>query len=294
MGGFVKVQKTTAYFSRYQVKFKRRREGKTDYYARKRLICQDKNKYNTPKYRLIVRFTNKDIITQIAYARIAGDFITCAAYAHELPRYGLKVGLTNYAAAYCTGLLIARRVLKKLNLDQIYEVNAEVQEEYLVEPKDGEPDPLRVYLDVGLSRTSTGTKLFGVLKGACDGGLNIPHGTKRMIGSGDEGLDGDTLRKYIFGGHVAEYMKLLRDEDEDRFKRQFSRYIKLGISEDNMEAMYKKTHAAIIADPSPAAKKAYKGKPKRHGSKPLTLEQRRANVAEKKRDFLEGLEAMAE
>ena len=34
----------------------------------------------------------------------------CAAYAHELPRYGVKVGLTNYSAAYCTGLLLARRV----------------------------------------------------------------------------------------------------------------------------------------------------------------------------------------
>jgi len=34
----------------------------------------------------------------------------CAAHSHELPKYGLKVGLTNYAAAYCTGLLLARRV----------------------------------------------------------------------------------------------------------------------------------------------------------------------------------------
>lgn len=47
---------------------------------------------------------------QIAYARIEGDIIICAAYSHELPRYGVKVGLTNYAAAYCTGLLLARRV----------------------------------------------------------------------------------------------------------------------------------------------------------------------------------------
>jgi len=31
-------------------------EGKTDYYARKRLITQDKTKYNSPKYRLVVRF----------------------------------------------------------------------------------------------------------------------------------------------------------------------------------------------------------------------------------------------
>jgi len=40
-------------------------EGKTDYYARKRLVVQDRNKYNTPKYRLIVRFTNKDVICQV-------------------------------------------------------------------------------------------------------------------------------------------------------------------------------------------------------------------------------------
>lgn len=32
------------------------------------------------------------------------------AYSHELPRFGIKLGLTNYAAAYATGLLLARRV----------------------------------------------------------------------------------------------------------------------------------------------------------------------------------------
>ncbi|KAK8292422.1 hypothetical protein V6Z11_D06G121800 [Gossypium hirsutum] len=62
---FVKAQKTKAYFKRYQVKFKRRREGKMDYQAKSRLINQDKNKYNTPKYCLVARFTNKDIIAQI-------------------------------------------------------------------------------------------------------------------------------------------------------------------------------------------------------------------------------------
>merc|ERR1712029_1325951 len=117
---FVKVVKSKAYFKRFQVKFRRRREGKTDYYARKRLVVQDKNKYNTPKYRMIVRTSNKDICCQIAYARLEGDRILAAAYSHELPHYGLKVGLTNYAAAYCTGLLLARRVLKKLNLDGAY------------------------------------------------------------------------------------------------------------------------------------------------------------------------------
>uniref|UniRef100_A0A2I3S0X7 60S ribosomal protein L5 n=2 Tax=Pan TaxID=9596 RepID=A0A2I3S0X7_PANTR len=56
--GFVKVVKNKAYFKRYQ--------GKTDYYAQKRLVMQDKNKYSTPKYRMIVRVTNRDIICQIA------------------------------------------------------------------------------------------------------------------------------------------------------------------------------------------------------------------------------------
>ncbi len=50
---------------------------------------------------------------QIVYARIEGDKVLNAAYAHELPRYGVKVGLTNYAASYCTGLLLARRVILK-------------------------------------------------------------------------------------------------------------------------------------------------------------------------------------
>ena len=64
--------------------------------------------------RLIVRFSNKDIICQIAYARVYGDVIVESAYSHELPKYGVKVGLTNYAAAYCTGLLVARRILHKV------------------------------------------------------------------------------------------------------------------------------------------------------------------------------------
>ena len=46
--------------------------------------------------------TRQDIICQVAYATLAGDIVVCAAYAHELPRYGLKVGLTNYSAGMTT------------------------------------------------------------------------------------------------------------------------------------------------------------------------------------------------
>ena len=56
-------------------------------------------------------------LVQIAYAKIEGDHIVAAAYSHELPKYGITVGLTNYAAAYCTGLLLARRVRDAICLE---------------------------------------------------------------------------------------------------------------------------------------------------------------------------------
>ena len=173
---FVKLVKNKAYFKRYQVKFRRRREGKTDYFARKRLVIQDKNKYNTPKYRMIVRTSNKDICCQIAYARLEGDRVVAAAYSHELPRYGVKVGLTNYAAAYCTGLLLARRVLNKFGLDKVYEGQTEVDgEHFMVEDVDDGPGAFRACLDVGLARTSTGARVFGAMKVGIGFTCSMPH-----------------------------------------------------------------------------------------------------------------------
>jgi len=286
--GFVKVVKNKAYFKRYQVKFKRRREGKTDYQARRFLVVQDKNKYNTPKYRMIVRFTNKDIICQIAYAKIEGDYIVCAAYSHELSNYGVKVGLTNYAAAYCTGLLLARRVLKKFNLDSIYEGQTEPDgDNFMVESEEGQAGAFRCFLDVGLARTSTGAKVFGALKGAVDGGLEIPHSNKRFPGYDSESSEfsAEVHRKYIFGGHVAEYMKELQEDDES-YKRQFSQFIKHDITPDNLEEVYKKAHAAIRANPETKAKPDHKVTPKRWNRKKLTLAQRRDRVKQKKNSFL--------
>ena len=106
--GYVKLVKNRNYYKRYRVKMRRRRECKTDYALRRRLITQDKRKYNAPKWRFIVRITNNDVICQVAASKIIGDHVLCAAYSHELKRYGLNVGLTNYAACYCTGLLLAR------------------------------------------------------------------------------------------------------------------------------------------------------------------------------------------
>ena len=79
----------------------------------------------------------------------------------SLLRYGVKVGLTNYAAAYCTGLLLARRILQKFNLDSVYEGITDVNGEmYCVEDNDDGPGAFRACLDVGLARTSTGAKVI--------------------------------------------------------------------------------------------------------------------------------------
>jgi len=292
--GFVKVVKNKAYFKRYQVKFKRRREGRTDYYARKRLVVQDKNKYNTPKYRMIVRFTNKDIITQIAYARIQGDIVVTAAYSHELPNYGIKVGLTNYASAYCTGLLLARRLLKKLQLDTIYPGNDKIDGDmYNVEDADDQPGAFRAFLDVGLARTTTGARLFGAMKGAVDGGIDIPHSNKRFVGYDKESkeFDSEAHRKHIFGVHVADYMRQLEEDEPEAYKRQFSKYIKLGVAADSIEGLYKKAHEAIRKDPEhkKTAKEAPKTK-KRWNKAKLTLFERRNKLAQHKAAFLKKLE----
>jgi len=287
--GFVKVVKNKAYFKRFQVKYKRRRQGKTDYFARRRLILQDKNKYNTPKYRLIVRFTNKDIVCQIAYARIQGDVIVESAYSHELPKFGVNVGLTNYAAAYCTGLLVARRILHKFGLNEIYTGVDEVNgEDYAVEDVDGQPGAFRCYLDIGLARTSTGAKIFGCLKGAVDGGLDIPHSNKRFPGYDSESKEynPEVHKNHIFGQHVSNYMQSLLDDDEEAYKRQFSAFIKAGVTADAMEKMYRDAHAAIRANPARADKPAKEVKVKRWTAKKLTIQQRKARVVEKKAAFL--------
>jgi len=256
---------------RFAPKMRRRRQAKTDYQARCRLIRQDKNKYNTPKFRFVVRITNKDICCQVISAKVIGDEVLAAAYSHELKRYGLEVGLTNYAACYCTGLLLARRLLKKLGMDD-YEGLIENEEEgtmigpHFLEEADYEEEepkePFTCYLDVGLRRTTTGARVYGAMKGATDGGVVIPHrdNGKQFPGyekdeDGNDIFSAETCRKYVFGGHVGDYMRQLEESNEDKYKTQFSRYISKGIGADDLEALYAKVHAAIRKNPQALPKK---------------------------------------
>ncbi|CAN8106005.1 unnamed protein product [Discula destructiva] len=291
-----KNQKTSAYYSRFQTKYKRRQSGKTDYYARKRLISQAKNKYNAPKYRLVVRFTNRDIIMQIVSSEITGDKVFVSAYAHELKAYGIEHGLTNWAAAYATGLLIARRALKKLGIEEQFPGVEEADGEYTLteaaEGEDGESRrPFKAFLDVGLVRTSTGARVFGAMKGASDGGIFVPHSENRFPGYDMETkeLDAETLRKYIYAGHVAEYMETLADDDEERYKSQFQKYIDDDIEADGLEELYQEAHKAIREDPFKKAegsgptktKEEWKAEALKFKTKKLTFDEKKARVQAK-------------
>jgi len=286
--------KSKAYFSRYQVKYRRRREGKTDYRQRKRLCAQDKNKYQSPKYRLVVRFTNRKVICQIIYSLVDGDRVLTQATSDELARYGLKVGLKNYAAAYCTGLLVARRLLQKVGLDSTYEGNAEVDGEvittefdkktYYVDEVDEDKRPFRALLDVGCKPTTTGHRVFGALKGAADGGLDIPHSNKRFPGYDRDSkeYDADMHKERIFGGHVGEYMEYLEEEDNQKYQEHFAQFIANDVTADGLEEMYEGVHEKIREDPSPAEKKPFTPDKSFKRKAKKTHDERKATIQAKK------------
>jgi len=256
---FVKVLKNKAYFRRYQVKYRRRREGKTDYRARRKMVRQDKNKYNNRKYRLVVRFTNRKVVCQIMYATIRGDMVVEQAQSTELTKFGVPVGHKNYAAAYCTGLLVARRVLKKFGMDETFKGKEEIDgDDYHVEEEEeGDQRPLKVILDVGLQTTCVGHRMWGALKGAVDGGLHIPHTNKLFPGykppadKGGQGeYDAEAHKEKIFGTNVKEYMEMMQEEDPTKYEAHFSKFIENSIDADGVEDMYSDAHSKIKEDPS--------------------------------------------
>ena len=244
---------------------------------------------------MVVRFTNRDIICQLITAELNGDKVFCAAYAHELKRYGITTGLTNWAAAYATGLLLARRALKKLEMDDAFTGVEEADGEYKLteaaETDDGARRPFKCFLDVGLHRTSTGARVFGALKGASDGGVYVPHNEKRFPGYDQESkeLDAETLRKYIFGGHVAEYMETLADDDEERYKSQFAKYLENDMEADGLEEVLQEAHKAIREDPfkkddeegEKKTKEEWKAEGKKYRKLKLTKEEKDARIKTK-------------
>ncbi len=78
-------------------------------------------------------------------------------------------------------------------------------------------------------------------------------------------------------------MDALEEDDEEKYKRQFAKYIDNDIASDSLEDLYKKAHEKIRADPSftPTQKKANYDESKKYKDKKLTREERKAAVQEK-------------
>jgi large subunit ribosomal protein L5e len=283
---FVKVIKNKAYFMRYQTKFLRRRQGKTDYFARKRLVQQDKDKYNTPKYRLVVRITSTRVIAQVVSSTIQGDRVFTSADSNELRRFGVTAGLSNYAAAYATGLLVARRLLKKVGLDVSYAGSTALEKNYDVSQEEKDRKSFKVILDVGLKATSTGSKVFAVLKGVADGGVYIPHSNSRFPGYDEAKPEADNtkLRDRILGTHVDKYLTSLKGTEKQnvQFRRWLECLTKSGSK--TIAELYKKVHAEIRKNPDHVKREAKKDPKREHvkfHKKRLTNVQRKDNIRKK-------------
>ena len=150
-----------AHGSRYKLAFKRRKEGKTDYNARLRLIGLD-------KLRMVVRITNNHTITQIIKVDPQGDETVVSAHSKELEGLGWMGSGKNTSAAYLTGYLCGKKAL-----------NEGIEE---------------VTLDIGLKSSIKGSKVFAALKGAVDAGLNIPH--NEVVLPAEERINGEHIANY--------------------------------------------------------------------------------------------------
>jgi len=147
--------------SRYCVQLRRRKEGKTDYKARKALVLSGKP-------RLVARGTLKNVIAQIIVAKPHGDEVLVSANSRELKKYEWKAPGGNLPAAYLTGLLCGLKAK-----DQ------GVKE---------------VILDIGLHSPSKGARVFAMLKGVLDAGVHVPHSEEKL--PDEKRIEGEHIAQY--------------------------------------------------------------------------------------------------
>lgn len=147
--------------SNYRVQLRRRREGKTDYQARKALVISGKP-------RLVTRPSNRNFSVQIVVAKPHGDEVLAAASSHELSKtYGWRGPTGNISAAYLTGLVCGLKAK-----------TAGVEE---------------AILDIGLISPTKGAKVFAALSGVVDAGVDVPHSEDKIV---KERLKGEHIAKY--------------------------------------------------------------------------------------------------
>ncbi|MBT3940753.1 50S ribosomal protein L18 [Candidatus Woesearchaeota archaeon] len=127
---------------RFTVKYRRRREIRTNYHHRLALL-------KSGQHRLVIRKTNKYIICQIIDYHETGDTVLAAAHSKQLLKLGWKHNCSNTSAAYLTGLMLGAAAQKAKVKNAIY--------------------------DSGLYPSTKGSLLYAALKGVVDAGLDIPH-----------------------------------------------------------------------------------------------------------------------
>ncbi len=185
---------------------------KVVHYRRKRSGKTDyKQRINllkSGKPRMVVRPSVNKILIQIITYEEKGDKVLASATSKELEKLGWNASLSNTPAAYLTGMLIAKKAADK---------------------KIGE-----CIFDIGLIRSVKGSKVFAALKGAVDNGLNVPM-TEKVVP--DE--------KRISGKHIEEYAKKLKQENKEKYEKQFSGYLKAGVSPENISKIFDDTKKRI-------------------------------------------------
>ncbi len=180
--------------------FRRRKEKKTDYGLRLRLL-----KYGKP--RLVVRRSINSIRCQVIEYNEKGDKVIVEAVSNSLKKFGWKAHTGNLASAYLTGMLTGFMALKKGVKEAI--------------------------LDIGLQHSTKGNALYACAAGAADSGLQIPLGKEALPG-----------KERISGRHIAQLAALLK-KSPDKYKRQFSGYIKKGVEPEKLEEYFNSTQDKI-------------------------------------------------
>jgi large subunit ribosomal protein L18 len=189
----VKGEKMAKITRTYIVPMRRVREGRTDYRQRMKLL-----KSGQPRF--VVRTSLKNISCQVVVYEPKGDRTVAAAHSKVLSKYGWKGPCGNIPAAYLTGLLTGL-MAKKIGISS-------------------------GILDIGLYRSSPGSRIYACLKGLLDAGITIPH-SSQILPSQDR----------IIGKHIARWANMLKAEPE-RYKRMFSLYLKAGIEPENIEKQF--------------------------------------------------------
>lgn len=164
----------------YKVKGRRRREKRTDYAKRLKLLKSEKN-------RLVARILNKTVVAQIIKYNPGGDETLVNTTSLELKKYGWKTGNRNVCTAYLTGLLCGKKAVKRGIREAV--------------------------LDIGLHTPTKWSNVFAVLRGAVEAGLSIKH--DKSILPPDERVLGREIEKFRnIKLNVEEVRKKILEEKE--------------------------------------------------------------------------------